>query len=263
MSTGLRKLQENFQSYILDQNDTVLRAISSAQADAIERIQIYKVGYALRLLEVLEKDFPLLRKRMGEELFHKIGHEYIKSYPSDNFSICRFSRHFSNFLLASGYEALWSEMATFEWALACALDAADGPYIGLTELSSISPESWPNVQFDFHPSAKVYQFQFNAPQIIYAMMLEEDAIPEVVYYDQPANWIIWRYNRQSYFESLTAEQLWVVNAIQDGKTFAEICEGLCQWLPEEEVAAFAAGSLRNWLEKNLFSAVRISETATI
>ena len=91
-------------------------------------------------------------------------------------------------------------------------------------------------------------------------MLEKDSIPEPSKEEIPKDWVIWRFELQSYFESLTKEQTWMVNAVYQKKTFAEICEGLTQWLPEEEVAMFAAGSLRNWLEKGLFSAIHVSES---
>src|SRR6516162_215871 len=102
MSETLRELQENFQAYMLSQNDTVLNSISFDHDLALTRINIYRDGYAFRLLEILQKDFPCLRQIMGdEELFEKMGREYIAQYPSNHFSICTFSRHFSNFLAQS------------------------------------------------------------------------------------------------------------------------------------------------------------------
>lgn len=258
MTVSLRELQEYFQAYILDEKQEVLNSISSDQDRRSERIDIYRKGYVLRLLEILEKDFPLLREYIGENIFEKISVEYIKTYPSTHFNVCTFSRHFSQFLTDSNCEAHWSEMAAFEWILSCVLDAEDAPHIGIDQLGSIAGESWPFIQFDFHPSAEQRQFRYNSPLIVYALLQKEE-VPELIDFEEPRDWIIWRFNMQSYFESVTREQMWMIKAIREGKTFSEICEGLCQWLSEEEVAMYAAGSLRNWIEKGLFSAVRVME----
>ena len=73
MTVSLRELQENFQAYILAQDKPILDVICTDEANAIERINVYRVGYSLRLLEVLEKDFPFLKKFVGHDLFEKMG----------------------------------------------------------------------------------------------------------------------------------------------------------------------------------------------
>ncbi|MBA2653518.1 MAG: putative DNA-binding domain-containing protein [Gammaproteobacteria bacterium] len=260
MSASLRELQENFQAYVLEGDKNILESISTEYNNAVERIDIYKKGYVLRLLEILEKDFPLLRDMLGEEAFTKIGREYIQSFPSDHFSICNFSRHFSKFVLDVHAQLFWSEFATFEWVTSQVLDAADARHIAIAELGTVAPESWPYIQFTFHPSVVLHQFHYNVPQIAYAMMIEQESLPEAVHNEAKVTWVIWRFELKPFFESVTTEQVWMIEALKQGKTFAEICEGLCQWLPEEEVAMFAAGSLRNWIEKGLFSELSIAES---
>jgi hypothetical protein len=259
MKFALRELQENFQAYVLNQDSNIISHISTQALDASKQIDIYKKGYSLRLLEILQKDFPILYQKAGEELFNKFGYDYIKTYPSNHFNICIFSRHFSQFLIAEKHEPFLAEMAAFEWALSRALDTADAPHIGLPDLSNVLPESWPYVQFCFHSSVALYEFHFNSPQIVYAMMLENDSIPEPAKEQSPRGWVIWRFELQPYFESLSKEQAWMVNAILQKKTFGEICQGLCEWLPEEEVAMYAAGSLKNWLEKGMFSEFKVAK----
>lgn len=252
MTVSLRELQEQFQSYVLNQEQKILDTISTEEADAIERIDVYKKGYFLRLLEVLEANFPVLAKVMGKETFAEIGRKYIETYPSDNFNICTFSRHYWKFLLDQGHDPFWAEVAEFEWALGIALDAGDAPQIDMSALGSLTEEDWPNLQMSVHPSVESYAFRYNTPQFVIAHLLEQD-IPGLELQEEPHYWIVWRLNLQSYFEGLTKHQLWILNAFRQGKTFTEICEGLCEWYPEEEVAQQAAGSLGNWLSKGIFS----------
>jgi hypothetical protein len=257
MTVSLRELQEQFQSYVINKEQKILDNISTEQVSAIERIDVYREGYSLRLLEILEKNFPVLLKIIGHEKFTQLGRQYIESYPSDNFNICIFARHYPKFLLDQNQDPFWSEVAEFEWALAIALDAADAPQIDMSHLSELTEEDWPNLQFSIHPSLECYKFKFNTPQIVIAHLLEED-VPELVPGDEDLDWIVWRLNLQSYFERITPQHLWMINALHQNKTFAQLCDGLCEWFSEEEVAQFAAGSLGNWLSKGIFSGFTVA-----
>lgn len=76
--------------------------------------------------------------------------------------------------------------------------------------------------------------------------------------EKPVYWLMWRFERQSYFCPTTDEQLWMMQALQAGKSFAEVCEGLCDWLEEDKVAPFAAETLRGWVSEGIFSEYKIS-----
>lgn len=252
MTASLREIQEHFLSYVIKQENKILDDIETEQGNALERAEIYREGYFLRLLEILEKSFPVLYKIMGKELFDKFGRNYIDTFPSNDFNICHYAHNFPNYLQQQKQNPFWTEVGEFELALAQALDQADAPQIDMTALGGLSGEDWPNLQLELHPSVAFYQFKSNTPQIVLAHLLEQD-IPDLITADEPKNWMVWRLNLQSYYESVTKEQLWMLNNIAKGKTFGELCEGLCEWLAEEEVPQFAAGSLGNWLQKGIFS----------
>lgn len=257
MTVLLRELQEHFQAYVLEKNPKMLDIIATENCNAIERIDVYRIGYSLRLLEILEKSFPTLYKIIGQERFDKLGYQYIEEYPSHHYNICLFNQNFSQFILNKHQDLFSCEVAAFELALAAALDAGDDAQIGIAELGNVPGESWPFLQFRIHPSVAIYQFQYNTPEVVLAYLLEQE-VPEAVKSDQPGDWLVWRYQMQSYFEQLTTERLWMLNAIKQNKTFAEICEGLCQWQSEEQVAGFAAGSLGHWLQKGIFSYFQVA-----
>lgn len=257
MMLSLRDLQEQLQEYVINKDEKVLAAICNAETNGIERVDIYRDGYSLRLLEILEKSFPILVKMIGTEKFTEIGRQYIDAYPSHDFNVCLYGRYFPQFLFDQQYDPFWSEVAEFEWALSLALDAPDAPQIDATSLGGITAEDWPYLQFTLHPSIAFYQFQYNTPKVVLAYLYEQDP-PEIVREDQPKDWVVWRLDLQSYFDALTTEQVWMMSNINQGKTFAELCEGLCQWLPEEEVGQFAAGSLGTWLQKGIFSGFMVA-----
>ena len=91
---GLRTLQRDFQRYLLHLDRAMIDQVTStAQASAKERLGIYADAYRLRLIEVLEGDYPGVHTMVGDEQFDKLCRAYIDSYPSDNPNIRWFGRH--------------------------------------------------------------------------------------------------------------------------------------------------------------------------
>ncbi len=63
-----------------------------------ERLGIYAEAYLLRLVEILNADFPKLRVLMGKSKFEKMAHDYLAAYPSQYFSVRYLGSHLSKFL---------------------------------------------------------------------------------------------------------------------------------------------------------------------
>jgi hypothetical protein len=261
MST-LRDIQENLQAYMLKNDVTALNDISDKKEQAVDRLDIYRYGYYLRLLEVSGKDFPCLKSVTGDELFEKIGREYINKFPSNHFSICYFDRFFSSYLSEAGYEPYLAEIALFEWSLNRAIDAPDANIATFAQLTQIPPEQWPYLQFTLHPSVQCFVFEYNAPEVCHSLMLGNEA-PSCIKYEQPTHWMIWRANHNAYYESCDITRLFIFNAIKQNKSFSEICEGLCEWLNEDEIPGYALGILRYWLDKEIIATISVQEGATM
>ncbi len=97
--SSLQETLEQFQSFILNDEPAIEENISGNDEEfRFTRLNVYRHGYALRLLEILGKDFGGLQILIGCETFDKFGRDYIQSYPSNHFSVRYFGRHFSKFL---------------------------------------------------------------------------------------------------------------------------------------------------------------------
>ena len=59
-------------------------------------------------------------------------------------------------------------------------------------------------------------------------------------YQNPMSWIFWRSELNCQFVSLLPEETLALQMAIDGSTFSNICEELCQFVNEEEVAIPAA-----------------------
>jgi hypothetical protein len=49
------------------------------------------------------------------------------------------------------------------------------------------------------------------------------------------------------FRSLGADEAWALDHAREGASFAALCEGLCDWHAETEVAGRAAAMLKQWV----------------
>lgn len=256
--TTLQEILENFQAYVLDKDTQITQTIMGPdQAFRETRMNVYYEGYALRLLELLCKNFGALHILAGDELFERFGRDYISSHPSHHFSIRYFGQHFSEFLATHPEsEPIFSEVAAFEWALEQAMDAPDAPHLCFEDLAKLPPEAWGNLTLKTHPSLQIIEFSYPTPTLVSAIQKDEDR-PTLTRVEPSTPWLIWRFNLKALFQSLSAEQQQMMQAIQSGQTFAEICDALCQIMEEEKVVSFAAENLRRWISEGIFSEFRV------
>jgi hypothetical protein len=258
--TSLRETIENFQAYMLGENTDIEQEIIGATQDFKDtRLGVYQTGYFLRLLEGLSRDFPAVKKLAGKKKFEELGYDYIHSFPSTHFSVRYVGQHFPQYLADNKkLDPMWSQMAAFEWALENAIDAKDAHQLTFEEMSKLNPESWAGLKFKTHPSLTVLVLFYATPTLWqYLIQKKVKKKPTLKHQTEPTHWLIWRFNRQSYFRPMTENQFWMMNAIQKGKTFSEICSGLCEHLEEEKVVPFAAETLRTWISEGVFSEYHI------
>lgn len=261
MLNGLSALQKAFQAYLLDVDDSNLFQVNVVGTEKVPietRLSIYHHAYRSRLLETLGSNYPMLKKYMGEELFEKLGSDYISRYPSRYRSIRWFGDHFADFLrhhtTISDYPYL-AEFAQFEWHMTLVFDAADGPHLALCAMSEVPTNAWADMRLILHPSIHRLQLSWNVISIWQALMNEQTP-EEPKKNNLPIEWLLWRHQLTSYFASLNEIEKGAIDAAMNGLTFGEICEQLCQWVSEEEAGLQAASLLKGWLQSGLISEIK-------
>ena len=253
----LLNLERDFQECML-KNDPDMRGqvVSTARADATERVRIYVEAYRLRLLEVLQDNYTGLHGLVGDEGFDRLGRAYIDAHPSTHPSVRWFSRHLEDFLRRTApYDAhpYLAEMAAFEWAQGLTFDAADEPVAGIEVMASIPPDAWAGLTFTLHAAVQRLALRWNIPQVWQA--LETGETPELQESDTPSSWLLWRADLLTHWRSLNEDEAWALDAVKDGRNFSELCEGLCRWHDASAVAMQAASFLKRWLTDGLISSI--------
>jgi len=258
--SALLEIQQSFQDYLLSDGADFLEAIKDSPKESRDVLAgAYYNGYRLRLIEVLENDFPQLHAFMGDTAFAGLAEEYIVAHPSDNPNARWFARHMAAHLASNApYDEMpiLREVASFEWALGLVFDAADGPTLEATDLASVAPEDWPGLCFHVTQAHRRLDLHCNATEVWTALDAGA-APPPPCSLPEPAAWLIWRHDLTATFRALEADEAWAFDAMARGQTFADICEGLSRWHAGEQAAARAAGLLGQWLQMGVIAGITV------
>jgi hypothetical protein len=258
----LRAIQLRFQDYLEGKSEDFEQDIVSTEnALAEHRLAAYYNAYRIRLIECLANDYSILQQTVGEEAFEYMVLDYLKLYPSEHPSVRWIGRQMAQFLRQSQQEEkdFLSELADFEWHQGLCFDAADSTEkFTLQNMAELDPALWPVATFNFHPSVRWLDLYWNVPP--FWVSVEQDKTPEEKHRSEiPTRWLMWRSDLKPHWRSLEAPEAWAIEAALNGANFAELCEGLLEWMGEEAVAMSAAGYLKQWIHDDMMVSVATSE----
>ena len=263
----LTKLQYTFQENVLNPDvQTTIEWISAkGRAEPETQLSIYSYAYKARLKEVLENDYPATLMAIGDEYFADLSKQYIESHPSQYFSLRDFGSHLPDFLLSLTQQHKqrsipWQDMpwlyelAIFELSLGQAFDAADATLFTEGEMSAISPDAWPELSFNLHPSVQVLSFKWNTVEMWQTLTKDEPS--EISAINNESNyWMIWRENLTTRFHSIQTDEKIALDTIIENGDFTDVCGSLSNVMNENEVAMHFATLLKGWIAQGLISDV--------
>ena len=252
-------LQEQLQIYVLAGGRSIVAAIvDGPRLDAAGRLDVYAKGYRLRLIEILDADYPALHILAGDYLFDQLAIAYVEAHTSVFPNARWFGMHLPRFLASnSAYasQAVLAEMAAFEWAMSLAFDSADDPVLDIADLVNLPGEAWSTLGFRFHSSLQRVELAWNVPAFWHAVTREKD-LPAPAQSPDAAIWIVWRRELTTYFRSLEIDEAAALNTIVAQGNFADLCEKLCDWHEPDAVPVYAMMLLRRWIDEGLLSGLR-------
>lgn len=263
MNVPLAELQQQFLAYLLTPTDKQIRhsIIETDKVSKQTRLAIYANAYAMRLLEGLQDNYPAVHTLLGDEAFRLMSFEYIRLHPSEHFSVRYFGHKLTSFLTQQHpNQPFLAEMANFEWQLRHAFDAKNQIAIGIEALQAIPPEEWGNMRFEWQDALSRVDFAWNTPQLWQA--IDENAAPiPPQQQTHPIGWRIWRSNDfRTLYRSLDVDEAWALDALMSGKCFAQVCEGLCEWVDEAYAPNRAIEFIIAWISDGLITNVNTRST---
>jgi hypothetical protein len=254
---SLGDLQRGFQDYLLRDSDAFQAAVrDTKKADRVTLLDVYRDGYALRLIEVLTTDYPGLMAMAGPADFDHVARAYIAAQPSRHPSVRWFGKGLADFMARtapySGAPAA-VEMVRFEWALSEAFDAPDVTPIAAGALMALPPEAWETLSFAALPSLRRLTFDYEVAQAWQRRDEVEAGNLEVDRAESSVTWAIWRPERLSNFRSLDPDEALMLDALVEGRSFPELCESVAPFSGNDQAPARAASLLRAFVEGGMIA----------
>ncbi|WP_448510910.1 HvfC/BufC N-terminal domain-containing protein [Immundisolibacter sp.] len=255
--TALADFQRALASHVLTgQAPPAGQIVDADPFPAARRLAVYHSAYRLRLVEALGTDFPLLRGLLGDAGFERLTADYIAAHPSRSFTLRDFGHALPDFLARHGHyhRRPWLRAtAVFEWALLAAFDAADTPFLTMTDLARVPPAQFPRLRFRFAPGVQVLRLRWNVPQAWRAMQEGVAPVPPPRL-PVPLDCLVWRREERVYFRSLPADEAALLRALMKGRSFAAACGALGRLSGQSEVGRQAAQLIATWLADTLLVA---------
>ena len=255
----LRELQERFQRYLLEADESAVEGLFARDggAEIAVRRGVYFDAYRLRLVEALKVDFPALMALLGEQRFVSVARDYATTTRSPYYNLRWYGGGFPTHLrekAATAAEPWLYELAVFEWTLMAAFDALDRPALRFEDIAALTPEQWPGVRFDLHPSVRMLEFDFEVPKLWKAHKAGEEIFGQRGS-ARRGRWLVWRQGLETFFRSLETQEAVALEVVAAGGNFGELCERLDELC--DDAALRAASMLKRWLQDGLLAKMEV------
>ena len=255
--SGLHALQQQFLGAISSaEPGSVQSVLSTELLSAADRVSIYHYAYFKRLTAVLEDDYPAVRAMLGDDAFVQLARQYTLTHPSQHTSIRWFGEYLPDFLSQHDpyrQYGLLAELAEWERRLRQMFDAEDAAPATLSLFQSIPVQQWPDLTFQFIPAFILCRHQFNSVAIWRAIK-DEQIPPEVQTIEDKEYWLIWRAELQTSYQSISQEEAYLIEQVQQGACFAELCDTLADH-HGDHTAQVAIGLLQKWTSAGMLTSI--------
>ena len=244
MSDDYASLIASFQKAVLDRNPNTALARPRAKFAADAQMQAYIDSYHLRLLHVVEKDYPTLRQYLGGEKFANLAQGYILATQSNSYNLNAYSIHFALFVKPHLVDFAQS-LATLESALLEVYHAPDS--IALTQqwLRTQPADYLLYTPFLPRDAFKLLALKGNANE--YLNSYHEGKTAETS--DSPEYLAIVRHQNQLRRFVLPAEDFELLEALISGMKLTTALEAAGNGFTD---AGKLQQTLQNWIENGFF-----------
>jgi hypothetical protein len=137
--------------------DAASAVVVSGHLPAADRVEVYRHGYAARLVECLADDYPALQHALGVAPFEELCRAFIQAHPPPSPSLNYYGAPLAQFIAArpERWSQPASELAQLEWALVEAIHADEGERLDSAALGRLSPEDWSRAQLVPSPTLRL------------------------------------------------------------------------------------------------------------
>jgi len=238
--------------------------LSQAQA-----LSIYNNAYHQRLVDVSSAVFPILFNTLGKELYTQLWIGYMGKFPPRNGPIHRVGCALRDYLRThEQFRDLpaVADIVQVESLLTTLFDIVDEEPFTLAMLQSLPEQNWPLMRWQAKQDWTLVSTRFDLEAYWRLMQdyIKHKGEPGEAAFGitlmEPAsdprypNLLVFRREHRMQFQRIAPALGMFLNGIQQGDTFAALCEALAAAFPEDDIPALSLGLLLKAIELGLLRA---------
>lgn len=189
-------------------------------------MNVYSSAYYNRLVEVLEKDFPVLKVVLND-FFADVMFDYLKFYPSIYDSIDFVGNHLPEFILTEKFEydfgvdqKIISDIAAFECLSGLSSIVFEDTHDALL-VKNFTESDWLNKKIKLRSTVLTYEANCEIHPVIHAVQKNEiPEIPELI----KCYYMFYRENNSTHFKIIDPDEYRLLNTFSEFKVFTDIIE---------------------------------------
>ena len=276
---GLERIQRWMQACILNQgtaeeaiaSDAAQSAIPAGQArevvlpsktlSALERLDIYRDMYLLRMEEALSVDYPALKHFLGVDEFMRLVARYVDAYPSQSYTLNRLGDHLCEFIATLDdlkRKDFCHDLARLEYAVTCVFDAAETPPLKQEAVRGVPAEAWEHARLKPVEAFRLLEFRYPVSRYVGAVD-GENPFPRL---GRKRTWVVaYRHNYGLHRMDLTQPAFELLWALAEGKTLGEAIVSVMtrRWRPAVKESNLFEW-FRDWMAEGFFQAVEVGDS---
>jgi hypothetical protein len=228
---SLHELQSDVMRALLDEEPERAAALISARRIAPEQaLGVYANNVRVNFIDSLKSSFPAVLRLVGEDYFFQAARGFHRRHPSASGDLqpagSQFAQYLSQLHGADPYRYL-GEVARLEWLIQESLLAADHGPLDLRKLGQAAPETYDDLRFCLHPSARLFASEFPC-LAIWEANVGSEAEPEPIDLDRGADRVLLvRDGGQLKFHRLSRGEEAFLLALRLGERFAAAVASGC------------------------------------
>ncbi len=229
--------------------------LPSKALSSVERLDIYAHMYYARLLEVLENEYPVTRRILGDKVFWRACRAYVRRYPSRHRTLNSLSEKFPAFLarhLSRGHRSgLAVDVARIERAMEDVFDAPRAEPLTAAEFAAIGAGEWGRVRLRVNPALKFLKLRYPANAHMNAVRGKgKPRVPR----PRTTFVIVFRRDFSVFRRDQEPEQFRLLQALAGGRTLAQAVRGSVARRrgSADELAATLGAWFREWAADKVF-----------
>ncbi len=211
-------------------------------------LSVYQNNYRAQLMICLEESYPQLLTWLGDDLFRAAAARHIDENSPSSWTLDDYPAGFPAGLREQfPDDAEVAEIAELELKLADCFVAADAAALDLAVFGKVD---WDTAILRLVPSVSLLPIHTNAAAI-WSALANGTKPPQPVFQSELSHLVIWREDNVSCFRPVDAPELALLDQMQNGCPFAQVCATLVEHLGEIEGVAQAGTLLAGWARDHM------------